>query len=152
MGTETIGWYIADSVVAFLFSCATTAALVFLVWRVTERLLRGFLGKNIGFFGALFASVLVGVKGVKVASDFLSTYKKIPILQGIVSGIADTINACIAPKVFSPFEFIIIIGLVLYVCYWLHTRFIPKQSMDDIKDKFEHTIDPDMSPRPPLDY
>ena len=152
MGTEPTAWSIADSVVAFLFSCATTIALVLLVWRLTERLLRGFLGKNIAFFGALFASVLIGVKGVKVAADFLATYKKIPILQGMVSGIADTINACITPKVFSPFEFIIIIGLVLYVCYWLHTRFIPKQSMDDIKDKFEHTVDPDMPPKPPLDY
>ncbi len=150
--TEPTGWQIADGVVAFLFSCITTAGLVWLVWRMTERLLRGFLGRNIAFFGALFAAVLIGVKGVKIAADFLSSYKKIPIIQGVVSGIADTINACITPKIFIPFEFIVIIGFLLYVCYWMHTRFVPKQTMDDIKDKFDHTIDPDLPTKPPHDY
>lgn len=150
--TEPTGWQIADSVVAFLFACATTIGLVWLVWRMTERMLKGFLGRNIAFFGALFAAVLIGVKGVKIASDFLSSYKKIPILQGIVGGIADTINACITPKVFSPFEFIIVVGFLLYFCYWLHTRFVSKQTMDDIKEKFEQTVDPDAPSRPPQDY
>lgn len=153
MTEHASGWIIADSVVAFLFSCATTALLIFLVWRVTERLLSGFLGRNIGFFGALFAAILVGVSGVKVASDFLSRYKPIPILRGVISGIADTVNACITPKNFSPLEFIILVGLALYVCYWLHTRFTRKQSIDDIKSKFEHTIDPDAPPQqPPYPY
>ncbi|MDI6733601.1 MAG: hypothetical protein QME51_07060 [Planctomycetota bacterium] len=146
------GWYVADSVVAFLFSCATTVLLVFLVWRVVNRLLSGFLGRSIGFFGAFFSAVLIGVTGVKIASDFLGRYKKLPIIQGVISGIADTVNACITPKLFSPFEFIIVVGLALYVCYWLHTRFAPKHPIDDIKDKFEHTIDPDLPPKPPYQY
>jgi hypothetical protein len=149
---QPTGWQIADSVVAFLFSCATTIVLIFLVWRVTERLLNGFFGKNIGFFGALFASVLTGTAGIKVAADFLGSYNKLHIVHGIISGIADTVNACITPKHFSPFEFIILVGLALYVCYWLHTRFTPRHTIDDIKDKFDNTVDPDNPSKPPYPY
>ena len=142
-------WPIADGVFGFLFSLVTTAALIFLVWRVTERLLSGFFGKNIGFYGALFATILIGVTGLKTASDFLAQTTKIPILNGILSGVSNTISACITPKHFSPFEFIIIVGLLLYVCYWMHTRFAPKHTIDDIKEKFDRTVDPDASPKPP---
>jgi hypothetical protein len=147
------GWLIADNVVAFLFACATTAFLVFLTWRISERLLSEFLGRRIAVFGGLFACILIGVSGIKVAADFLYRYKKqLPIIQGIISGMADTVNVCITPKLFSPLEFLIFVGVLLYFCYWLHTRFIAKQSIDEIRDKFEHTVDPDMPPKAPFQY
>ncbi|MFH1227503.1 MAG: hypothetical protein V1701_06325 [Planctomycetota bacterium] len=140
---ESSTMLIVDSVIAFLFSLATTAALAWLVWRVMNRLISGMLGPGIGFIGSIFAASLILVSGLKVSVDFLSKYQKIYVVQGILSGIIDTLSACITPKHVSPFEFIIIVSFMLYIAYWLHTRFAPKHSIDDIKQKLERTIDYD---------
>jgi protein-S-isoprenylcysteine O-methyltransferase Ste14 len=134
---------IIDSVIAFLFSLATTGALTWLVWRVMNRLISGMLGSSIGFIGSLFAAALVLVSGLKVSVDFLARYQKIYILQGMLAGIIDTLNACITPKGYSPLEFIIMVSFGIYICYWLHTRFAPKHHIEDIKQKLERTIEYD---------
>ncbi|MFA5794533.1 MAG: hypothetical protein WC980_05640 [Candidatus Brocadiia bacterium] len=146
--------HIIDSIVAFLFSLATTAALTWLVWRVMNRLISGMLGPGIGFIGSIFAASLILVSGLKISVDFLAKYQKIYIVQGMLTGVIDTLNACITPKHLSPFEFIIIVSFMLYIGYWLHTRFAPKHSIDDIKHKLERTIDYDEEGdrKPPYPY
>ena len=132
---------IIGSIISFIFSLATTALLTWLVWRVMNRIISGMLGSAIGFVGSAFASLLVLVSCLKVSVDFLTRYQKIYVLQEMLKGIIDTLNAAITPKNYSPIEFIIMVSFGIYICYWLHTRFAPKHSIDDLKHKLERTIE-----------
>lgn len=134
-------WIVADNAVAFLFSLFTTAILAYMVWRLMDSFLRLFLGKGIAFLGAGFAAALVLAAGLKISSSYLVQAQTIYIVQGVISGIVNTINACIAPRFFSPLEFLILVSFVLYFCYWLHTRFAPKHTTDDLKRKIDQALE-----------
>lgn len=145
------GWEIADNAVAFLFSLFTTGVLTYMVWRLMNSFLELFLGRGMAFLGSIFSAVLVLSAGLKVASSFLKGAEKIYILKGLISGIVETISACIAPRNFSPLEFILTVSFVLYLCYWLHTRFVPKHTTDDLKRKLDQALE-DESKRPSYPY
>lgn len=143
---------IIDSVIAFVFSLAAALALTWLTWRVMERLLSGMLGRGIGFIGSLFAAMLILASSLKVSSNFLARYDTVYVLQGMISGVVDTVSACITPKFFSPIEFLILVSFGIYLCYWLHTRFAPKHTIEDLKQKLEYTVESEEPPKPPYPY
>jgi len=140
IGQVSSAWLIADNAVAFLFSLFTTAVLTYMVWRLMNSFLELFLGKGMAFLGSIFSAVLVLAAGLKMAASYLKE-PTIPILQGLISGIVETISACIAPRFFSPLEFIIMVSFILYFCYWLHTRFAPKHTTADLKRKLDRALE-----------
>lgn len=144
-------WIVADNAIAFLFSLFTTAVLTYMVWRLMRSFLELFLGKGMAFLGAGFAAVLVLAAGLKIASSYLVKAQTIYIVQGIIAGVVTTINACVGPHFFSPLEFLIIVSFLLYFCYWLHTRFAPKHSTDDLKRKIDRALEEEPK-KPPYPY
>lgn len=136
-----MGWIIADNSVAFLFSLFTTAVLTYLVWKVMNGFLDLLLGKGIAFLGAIFSAVLVLAAGLKVSGEFLGQQERIPILHGFITGIVNTVNACIAPRSMSPVEFLVLVSFGLYICFWLHTRFAPKHTLGDLRRRIEQAIE-----------
>ncbi|MBI4833698.1 MAG: hypothetical protein HY811_02605 [Planctomycetes bacterium] len=138
-------WEVADNSVAFLFSLFTTAALTYLVWKVMNSFLDLFVGKGMAFLGAVFSAVLVMSAGLQVSVSFLESARTIYILQGLIAGIVRTINACIAPRWMNPLEFLIFVSFGLYICYWLHTRFAPKHTADDLRRKIDRALEDNSS-------
>lgn len=145
-------WMVADNAVAFLFSLFTTAALTFLVWKVMNSFLDLFLGKGIAFLGSIFSAILVLAAGLKIAVSFLEGPQTIPILKGFIAGIVNTINACIAPRSMSPLEFLVLVSFGLYICFWLHTRFVPKHTVTDLRRKIDRAIDDEEKGNKPYPY
>ena len=143
MLADISAWIIADNAVAFLFSLFTSAALTYLVWKVMNSFLDLFVGRGVAFVGAVFAAILVLSAGLKVSVGFLEKAQTIYILQGLISGIVTTINACFAPHSTSPLEFLALVSFGLYICYWLHTRFVPKHTLIDLKRKIDRAIEDD---------
>lgn len=144
-------WIIVDNMVAFIFSLFTTGILTYLVWRLMNSFLELFLGKGISLLGAIFSACLILATGLKVAASFLKEAEKIYILRGFISGVVETVSACIGPRFLSPLEFLLIVSFILYFCYWLHTRFIPKHTPTDLKQKIEQVLE-DEPKRPPYPY
>ena len=145
-------WAITDNSIAFLFALLTTAVLTFLIWRIMKGFLTIILGKGIAFIGAGFASALILAAGLKVSLEYLYKAAVLHIIQGVIAGIVDPINAAITPKLFSPMEFIILVSFGLYLCYWLHTRFAPKHTTDDLRHKIDRAIESEEPPKPPYPY
>ena len=145
-------WRIADNAVAFVFSLFTTAALTYLTWKIINNFLDLFLGKGVAFLGATFSAILVLSAGLKTSGNFLVQAQSIYILQGFISGIVDTVNVCIAPRLVSPIEFIVIVSFGLYICYWLHTRFLAKQGGWEIRRKIDHAIGEEGAKDPQYPY
>jgi len=134
-------WGVADNAVAFVFSLFTAGVLTYFTWKVMNSFLDLFVGRGIAFIGAIFSAILVMSAGLKVSAGFLERARYIYILQGVISGVVNTINACFAPHAMSPVEFIIMVSFGLYICYWLHTRFVPKHTIGDLKRRIERAID-----------
>lgn len=143
---------IADHTIAFLFALLTTVVLTYVVWRIMSGFLQVILGKGIAFIGAGFASALVLAAGLKVSLDHLSKAGVVHIIQGVIAGIVDPINAMITPKQFSPLEFILLVSFGLYLCYWLHTRFAPKHTTDDFRQKIDRAIEHEEPKKPAYPY
>lgn len=150
--TIPIGWVIANNAIAFLFSFLTTLLLTYMVWRLMKGFLEAVLGRGIAILGAGFSAILVLAAGLKISIDYLTKAQRVYIIQGVIAGIVDTINACILPKQLSPLEFIILISFGVYLCYWLHTRFAPKHTTDDLKRKLDRAVETENTKRPPYPY
>ncbi|MFC1524850.1 hypothetical protein ACFL5I_00510 [Planctomycetota bacterium] len=145
-------WSIADNSIAFLVALLTTAVLTYVIWRIMIGFLGAILGKGIAFIGAGFASALVLAAGLKVSLEHLSKAGVVHIIQGVIAGIVDPINAAITPKQFSPLEFILLVSFGLYLCYWLHTRFAPKHTTDDLRHKIDRAIEHEEPKKPTYPY
>ncbi len=145
-------WTIADNSIAFLFALLTTLALTYVMWRIMTGFLRVILGKGIAFVGAGFASALIFAAGLKVSLDYFARATVVHIVQGVIAGIVDPINAAIVPKLFSPVEFIVVVSFELYICYWLHTRFAPKHTTDDLRHKIDRAVESEEPSKPTYPY
>ena len=145
-------WIIIDNSFAFLFSLLATLLLTFLTWRVMSNFLLVIVGKGMSIIGAGLSALLVLATGLKIANDFLVKARSIHILQGLIAGVVDTVDACISPKVFSPLELILLVSFGLYLCYWLHTRFVPKHTTDDLRQKVDRAIEPEEPKKPTYPY
>jgi hypothetical protein len=152
MDTSMSSWIIADNTIASLFALITTGVLTFLIWRIMNGFLSIILGKGIAFIGAGFAAALILAAGLKVSLEYLYKAQVVHIVQGIIAGVVDPINAAITPKLFSPLEFIVLVSFGLYLCYWLHTRFAPKHTTDDLRHKIDRAIETDEPPKTSYPY
>ncbi|MEK7449145.1 MAG: hypothetical protein AAB019_06645, partial [Planctomycetota bacterium] len=140
METGNVTLVIIDNIIGFLFSLLTVAVITFMTWRVINGFLTIVLGKSLAFIGACFSALLMLAAGLKISSDYLIASRPsqpLYIMQGFIGGIIDTINACFSSKYLSPLEFIILVSFGLYLCYWLHTRFVPKHTTEEFKRRID---------------